>query len=44
MSDEKNKGYRDRLNLGKTSFSMKANVAERELRQVRPLDRRLLDV
>ncbi|UCE99811.1 MAG: isoleucine--tRNA ligase [Planctomycetota bacterium] len=30
MSDKKNKGYRDTLNLPKTSFSMKANLVQRE--------------
>ncbi|MHC4332892.1 MAG: isoleucine--tRNA ligase [Planctomycetota bacterium] len=30
MSDEKTKGYRDTLNLPKTSFSMKANLVQRE--------------
>ena len=30
MSNEKNKGYRDTLNLPKTSFSMKANLTQRE--------------
>ena len=30
MSDEKKKGYRDTLNLPKTSFSMKANLVQRE--------------
>jgi len=30
MSEKKNKGYRDTLNLPKTSFSMKANLVERE--------------
>ena len=30
MSDKKNKGYRDTLNLPKTSFSMKANLTQRE--------------
>ena len=30
MSEDKNKGYRDTLNLPKTSFSMKANLTSRE--------------
>ncbi|MHC4706444.1 MAG: isoleucine--tRNA ligase [Planctomycetota bacterium] len=30
MSDKKSKGYRDTLNLPKTSFSMKANLVQRE--------------
>ncbi|MHC4565588.1 MAG: isoleucine--tRNA ligase, partial [Planctomycetota bacterium] len=30
MSQEKTKGYRDTLNLPKTSFSMKANLTQRE--------------
>ena len=30
MSDKKEKGYRDTLNLPKTGFSMKANLAQRE--------------
>ncbi len=30
MSENKNKGYRDTLNLPKTSFSMKANLVQRE--------------
>ena len=30
MSDKKDKGYRDTLNLPKTSFSMKANLVQRE--------------
>ncbi len=30
MSEKKNKGYRDTLNLPKTSFSMKANLVQRE--------------
>ncbi|MHC5061220.1 MAG: isoleucine--tRNA ligase [Planctomycetota bacterium] len=30
MSDDKKKGYRDTLNLPKTSFSMKANLVQRE--------------
>lgn len=30
MSPNKNKGYRDTLNLPKTSFSMKANLVQRE--------------
>jgi isoleucyl-tRNA synthetase len=30
MSDENNKSYRDTLNLPKTSFSMKANLTQRE--------------
>ena len=30
MSNEKKKGYRDTLNLPKTSFSMKANLVQRE--------------
>lgn len=30
MSDGKNKGYRDTLNLPKTSFSMKANLVQKE--------------
>ena len=30
MSDEKNKGYRDTLNLPSTDFSMKANLIQRE--------------
>src|SRR4030042_723546 len=30
MSDKKNKGYRDTLNLPKTDFSMKANLTQRE--------------
>jgi len=30
MSDKKNKGYRDTLNLPRTSFSMKANLVQRE--------------
>ncbi|MCK4752056.1 MAG: isoleucine--tRNA ligase, partial [Planctomycetes bacterium] len=30
MSDKQNKGYRDTLNLPKTSFSMKANLVQRE--------------
>ena len=30
MSDKKNKGYRDTLNLPKTSFAMKANLVQRE--------------
>jgi isoleucyl-tRNA synthetase len=30
MSDKDNKGYRDTLNLPKTSFSMKANLVQRE--------------
>ncbi len=30
MSDKKNKGYRDTLNLPKTSFAMKANLTQRE--------------
>ena len=30
MSEKKNKGYRDTLNLPKTSFSMKANLTQRE--------------
>jgi len=30
MSDKKNKGYRDTLNLPKTAFSMKANLVQRE--------------
>jgi len=30
MSDNKSKGYRDTLNLPKTSFSMKANLVQRE--------------
>jgi isoleucyl-tRNA synthetase len=30
MSDKKDKGYRDTLNLPKTSFSMKANLTQRE--------------
>jgi len=30
MPDKKNKGYRDTLNLPKTSFSMKANLVQRE--------------
>ncbi|MHC4645675.1 MAG: isoleucine--tRNA ligase [Planctomycetota bacterium] len=33
MSDEKAKGYRDTLNLPKTSFSMKANLVQREPQQ-----------
>ncbi|HUW20675.1 MAG TPA: isoleucine--tRNA ligase [Sedimentisphaerales bacterium] len=35
MSDEKTKGYRDTLNLPKTSFSMKANLVQREPQQRR---------
>jgi hypothetical protein len=31
MSDKKDKGYRDTLNLPKTSFSMKVNLVRREL-------------
>jgi len=38
------KGYRDMLNLRKISFSMKVNLVQRELRQLRQIDRRLLDV
>ena len=30
MSEKKNKGYRDTLNLPRTSFSMKANLVQRE--------------
>jgi len=30
MSDDRKKGYRDTLNLPKTSFSMKANLVQRE--------------
>jgi isoleucyl-tRNA synthetase len=30
MADKKSKGYRDTLNLPKTSFSMKANLVQRE--------------
>jgi len=30
MSDKKSKGYRDTLNLPKTSFAMKANLTQRE--------------
>jgi isoleucyl-tRNA synthetase len=30
MSEKKNKGYRDTLNLPKTSFAMKANLVQRE--------------
>jgi len=30
MSEKKNKGYRDTLNLPKTAFSMKANLVQRE--------------
>jgi len=30
MSEKENKGYRDTLNLPKTSFSMKANLVQRE--------------
>ena len=30
MSEQKNKGYRDTLNLPKTDFSMKANLVQRE--------------
>ena len=30
MSDKKNKGYRDTLNLPKTAFSMKANLLQKE--------------
>ena len=33
MSDEKSKGYRDTLNLPKTSFSMKANLLTKEPQQ-----------
>ncbi len=33
MSDKKDKGYRDTLNLPKTSFSMKANLVQREPQQ-----------
>ena len=33
MSDKKNKGYRDTLNLPKTSFAMKANLVQREPQQ-----------
>lgn len=44
MSDEKNKGYRDRLNLAKTIFCMQANLVQREPRQLRPLHWRLSNV
>ena len=44
MSDEKNKAYRDTLDLPKTSFSMKAKLVQYELGQLRQLNRRLLDV
>jgi isoleucyl-tRNA synthetase len=33
MSDKKSKGYRDTLNLPKTSFSMKANLLQKEPQQ-----------
>ncbi len=33
MSETKKKGYRDTLNLPKTSFSMKANLVQREPQQ-----------
>ncbi|AQT67999.1 Isoleucine--tRNA ligase [Anaerohalosphaera lusitana] len=33
MSEKKKKGYRDTLNLPKTSFSMKANLTQREPQQ-----------
>jgi hypothetical protein len=42
MSDKKDKGHRDTLNLPKTSFSMKANLVQREL-HIGPGNRRLLD-
>ena len=39
MSDKKNKGYRDSLNLPKTSFAMKANLVQREPAQRKAWDK-----